>query len=356
MLLTEGTDQQTKGNMKDNIVIVGGGIAGMEAARQLLRMGLNPIIVEKSDHLGGHVARWHRLFPDMTPASELVGGLIEATGQANIFLNTEISFMNRLKDSYNIMLSNGVSVIAKVVLITTGFSVFDASKKEEYGYGVYDRVMTNSDLEQWFNNGNDSRIDGTEINAVGFVHCVGSRDEKARNSQCSKVCCITAVKQAMELRELLPDAEILCFYMDMRMFGPGYEEMYREAQEKYNIKFVRGRLSEASENQAKQVVVKCEDTLVGKPMRMTLDLMVLMVGMEASDGSRWVAKELQLPLAPNGFIQPGDPHYATNRTAVEGVFVAGCATSPMNLTDTLTDARSAALAIGEFLNGNEHYN
>ena len=142
----------------------------------------------------------------------------------------------------------------------------------------------------------------------------------------------------------------------MRMFGPGYEEMYREAQEKYNIKFVRGRLSEASENQAKQVVVKCEDTLVGKPMRMTLDLMVLMVGMEASDGSRWVAKELQLPLAPNGFIQPGDPHYATNRTAVEGVFVAGCATSPMNLTDTLTDARSAALAIGEFLNGNEHYN
>ena len=199
--------------MKDNIVIVGGGIAGLEAARQLLKLGYSPIIVEKEDHLGGHVAKWHCLFPDMTPASEIVSGLIEAAGQANIFLNTEISFMNRLKDSYNIMLSNGVSVIAKVVLFTTGFSVFDASRKEEYGYGVYDQVMTNSDLEQWFNTGKDQRIENADMNAVGFVHCVGSRDEKARNPQCSKVCCITAVKQAIEMKKRFPDAMIYCFYI-----------------------------------------------------------------------------------------------------------------------------------------------
>ena len=257
---------------------------------------------------------------------------------------------------YAMELDNGARLEGNALLVTTGFRTFDASRKEEYGYGIYENVITSVELENYFANRQILTSTGKRPERIGLIQCVGSRDEKMCNFHCSKVCCITAVKQAMELRELLPGAEILCFYMDMRMFGPGYEEMYREAQEKYNIKFVRGRLSEASENQAKQVVVKCEDTLVGKPMRMTLDLMVLMVGMEASDGSRWVAKELQLPLAPNGFIQPGDPHYATNRTAVEGVFVAGCATSPMNLTDTLTDARSAALAIGEFLNGNEHYN
>ena len=205
------------------------------------------------------------------------------------------------------------------------------------------------ELENYLANGSLSTSTGKLPQRIGFIQCVGSRDEKMCNFHCSKVCCITAVKQAIELRELFPDAEILCFYMDMRMFGPGYEEMYREAQEKYNIKFIRGRLSEASENQEKQVFVKCEDTLIGKPLRMTLDVMVLMVGMESSDGSRWLAKELGLNLAPNGFIQASDPHYATNLTNVEGVFIAGCVSSPMNLTDTLTDARSAALAIQEFL-------
>ena len=350
MLLTEVTDQQTKGNMKDNIVIVGGGIAGMEAARQLLRMGLNPIIVEKSDHLGGHVARWHRLFPDMTPASELVSGLIEATGQANIFLNTEISFMNRLKDSYNIMLSNGVSVIAKVVLITTGFSVFDASKKEEYGYGVYDQVMTNSDLEQWFNNGNDSRIDGNEINAVGFVHCVGSRDEKARNSQGSKVCCITAVKQAIEMKQKFPDAAVYCFYMDLRMFGKKYEDFYISAQRDYGIRFIRGRVSEVSENIDGRVIVKAEDTLAGKPVKVTLDLLVLMSGMVCNRDCSSIAGMISLQTDSDGFFKSRDNISDIICSSREGIYYAGACTGPKTVPETLAEARSAALEIFSYIN------
>ena len=184
---------------------------------------------------------------------------------------------------------------------------------------------------------------------IGIIHCVGSRDEKVCNYHCSKLCCITGVKQAIELRELLPDTEIFCFYMDMRMFGPGYEEMYRDAQEKYNIKFVRGRLSEAAENMNKQLQIKVEDTLVGKPLRMTLDMMILLVGMESSEGSRQMADTLGLNLAPNGFIKSQDPHYRNNNTNVEGVFVAGCGSAPMNLTDTLADARSAAMNIIEYV-------
>lgn len=95
--------------------------------------------------------------------------------------------------------------------------------------------------------------------------------------------------------------------MDMRMFGPGYEELYREAQEKYNIRFVRGRLSEASENREKQLLIKVEDTLVGKPLKMTLDLMVLMVGMEPSEGSTQLASMLGLDIAPNGFTGSETP-------------------------------------------------
>ena len=100
----------------------------------------------------------------------------------------------------------------------------------------------------------------------------------------------------------------------------------------------------------KQLQIKVEDTLVGKPLRMTLDMMILLVGMESSEGTRQTAEELGLNLAPNGFIQSRDPHYRNNFTNVEGVFVAGCGSAPMNLTDTLADARSAASCITMYLN------
>lgn len=335
-----------------SVIIIGAGAAGCEAAFRLAEAGIQVEVVEKENQPGGNLNNWYQLFPDRKPASLLRQRLQQCVSHPLVHLHTgtvPIKIQRTPQGSFNVNLDDGALLEGKALLVTTGFRTFDATRKEEYGYGIYENVITSVELENYLANGSLSTSTGKLPQRIGFIQCVGSRDEKMCNFHCSKVCCITAVKQAIELRELFPDAEILCFYMDMRMFGPGYEEMYREAQEKYNIKFIRGRLSEASENQEKQVFVKCEDTLIGKPLRMTLDVMVLMVGMESSDGSRWLAKELGLDLAPNGFIQASDPHYATNLTNVEGVFIAGCVSSPMNLTDTLTDARSAALAIQEFL-------
>ena len=115
----------------DNIVILGGGIAGMTAASELLRLGYTPILVEESDHLGGHVAEWHKLFPDMTPAQEIVQHLSAEVSAANVFLGTRVLFINRLGDTYIVMLNNGVSIQARAVLIATGFKLFNAAKKEE---------------------------------------------------------------------------------------------------------------------------------------------------------------------------------------------------------------------------------
>ena len=335
-----------------SVIIIGAGAAGCEAAFRLAEAGIQVEVVEKENQPGGNLNNWYQLFPDRKPASLLRQRLQQCVSHPLVHLHTgtvPVKIQRTPQGNFNVNLDDGALLEGKALLVTTGFRTFDATRKEEYGYGIYENVITSVELENYLANGSLSTSTGKLPQRIGFIQCVGSRDEKMCNFHCSKVCCITAVKQAIELRELFPDAEILCFYMDMRMFGPGYEEMYREAQEKYNIKFIRGRLSEASENQEKQVFVKCEDTLIGKPLRMTLDVMVLMVGMESSDGSRWLAKELGLNLAPNGFIQASDPHYATNLTNVEGVFIAGCVSSPMNLTDTLTDARSAALAIQEFL-------
>lgn len=339
--------------MKEIIVIIGGGIAGMEAASQLLKLGYSPIIIEKGDRLGGHVARWNRLFPDMTPAQDLVSGLIAGCKDANIFLNTEISFINRLKESYNIMLSNGISINTKHILITTGFRLFEAEKKEEYGYGVYDQVITNADLENWFNTGDDDRINNSRMESIGFVHCVGSRDEKARNTQCSKVCCITAIKQAIELKEKYPHASIYCFYMDLRLFGKKFEDFYTKAQRDYGIHFIRGRVSEVSEDIEGKVIVKAEDTLLGKPIKVTLDLLVLMSGMVCNPDSTKTAGMLALPIDSDGFLQSSDNVLHITSSPKKGIFYAGACTGPKTVPETLAEARSAVLEIHSQITGSE---
>ena len=302
--------------MKDIIVIIGGGIAGMEAAAQLIRLGFTPIIIEKSDRLGGHVARWNRLFPDLTPAKDLIARL-----------------------------SNGISISTKYILITTGFKMFEASKKEEYGYGIYDKVVTNADLEQWFNGAKDIRIDSSSMKAVGFVHCVGSRDEKAGNGQCSKVCCITAIKQAIELKEMYPDAQVYCFYMDLRLFGKKFEDFYTKAQRDHGIHFIRGRVSEVCENIDGRVIVKAEDTLAGKPVKVTLDLLVLMSGMVCNPDSAKVASMMSLSTDTDRFLKSHDNIFHITTSPKKGVFYAGACTGPKTVPETLAEARSAALEI-----------
>ncbi len=338
--------------MDKSVIIIGAGAAGCEAAYRLAEAGITVELVEKENETGGNLNNWHQLFPDRKQAEELRRTLREHLSHPAIRVHRgvmPVRWERTENGGFRVEVNDGALLESDALLVATGFQTFDARRKEEYGYGIYENVVTSVELENFFANRRIATSAGVAPKRIGLIQCVGSRDEKTCNFHCSKVCCITAVKQAIELREMLPDAEILCFYMDMRMFGPGYEEMYREAQEKYRIKFVRGRLSEASENREKQVIVKCEDTLVGKPLRMTLDLMVLMVGMEASESSRSIARTLGLELAPNLFIKTCDPHYAANRTAVEGVFVAGCCTMPMNLTETLHDARSAAMEIRNYL-------
>lgn len=334
---------------KKHIVVIGGGPAGCVAAERLSRLGFRVSIVEKECELGGNLNNWDRLFPDGKRASEMVTKLVNDVKMADVAVWTDVEPIEakRVENGFTILLSDKSLLFADAVMLTTGFAPFNAIRKEEYGYGIYRNVTTSVELENMI----QAHIVPDTVSRVGMVHCVGSRDEKCGNMYCSKVCCITAVKQAIELKQMLPNAEIFCYYMDMRMFGPGYEELYREAQERYGIKFVRGRVSEASEDSEGRVAIKVEDTLVGRPMRMKLDRLVLMVGMEPSAGTRSVAELLGVKTKVNGFIQGGDPHIAANQTNVPGVFVAGTATAPMNSTDTLNDACAAAFQVANYLNG-----
>ncbi len=337
-----------KSNTEGKIVaIIGGGPAGLEAAAQLKFLGYKPVLIEKSDRLGGHLNNWDVLFPDGVESKKVLRDLTDKVKGIKIIYNSEIKEVNFEKGKYAISLSDSEIIFSDSVIISTGFDLFAAEKKEEYGYNIYNSVITSSDLENYFKNGVDARINTPQ--KIGFVHCVGSRDEKVCNRHCSKVCCITAVKQAIEMKQKFPESEIYCFYMDLRMFGRGYEDLYYEAQSKYGIRFIRGRVSEVAENIDLKVVIKAEDTLQSKPIKITLDLLVLMVGMKNSNDSAKICEKFGLKIAEDGFFENSEKVVAQNFSNRKGIFFAGTATGPKSIPETLNDARGTALHVHHFL-------
>lgn len=338
-------------NVEGKIIVVGSGAAGMEAAGQLAKAGCQVTIVEKDLEIGGHVKNWYHLFPDRRNSTEVINYLEQRINHRNITLLTKTSVerIEKKSGAFVLQTGDGLEINADAVILATGFDLFRSERKEEYGYGIYDNVITSADLEEMFRKGKILRHDGQVPQKIGFVHCVGSRDEKAGNLYCSKLCCVTAVKQAMEVREKIDTSRVFCFYMDMRMGGAHYEELYRESQEKYNVSYIRGKVSEVSENINSKLVVKVEDTLAGRPLKMELDMLVLMAGMEMSEGGRKLAGSAGLKTGENRFFSPADHHFGSNKGNVEGIFYAGACTAPMNITETISHARAAAADVIDYL-------
>ena len=333
--------------MAYRVVIVGGGAAGMQTAIELKSRGIEPIIVERDIELGGKARIWYKLFPSFTPAADVMRPLVERVKDMHIrcFYGQEVTQIA----PDGVTLRSEERIPADAVVVATGFTLFDAHRKQEYGYGLYDNVVTSVDIERMMHSGKVTLADGSEPRRIAILHCVGSRDEKVGQRHCSKVCCITGVKQAMELKEMYPTAEVFNFYMDIRMFGPGYEELYREAQERYNVHFVRGRISEAAETIEKRIQIKAEDTLTGRPLRMTVDMLVLLVGMSANYDNPKIAASAGLTLASNGYFKARDSFLGVVRSERDGIFFAGTATAPKSLADTLAEASLTASAVDAYL-------
>jgi heterodisulfide reductase subunit A len=337
--------------MNKHVVVIGGGVAGMEAAGQLRRTGFEVSLFEKEDKPGGHLNDWFKLFPDRRPSSEVKDYLDNLTSGEGIDIinGMTIEKIISVENMFSISTKEGSVFKADAVVIATGFDLFKSARKEEYGYGIYDNVITSADLEGMFRKRSIKLVNGETPETIGIVHCVGSRDEKMGNLYCSKLCCVTAVKQAIEIREHLPSAKVFCFYMDMRMGGAYYEELYREAQEEWGVNFIRGKVSEVSESINNRLVIKSEDTLAGKPLKMQVDMLILMAGMEMSKGGMKLAAASGLSTGENRFFSAADHHFGSNKSNIKGIFYAGTCTMPMNITETISHARAAVMDVIDFL-------
>ena len=325
-----------------NIAVIGAGPAGIEAASILARQGCKIDLYERHEEPLCNFRDKALLFPNFEKSETVIAELLNSLNSDNISLicNHEVKQLEGGK-------AGGWVVDGKSydkVLLASGYTPFDAHRKEELGYGIYKGVHTSLDMERMLREGRIVNSIGEKPRRVVFLQCVGSRDEKTGNHYCSKLCCVTAVKQAIEVRKMLPDTETYIFYMDLRMWGQHFEEMYRSAQEEYGVKFVRGRISEAAGTYDGRVQIKAEDTLLGLPLRITTDLLVLMVGMEPSDGTRQLSEQCGI-CGEYGFAQSTDPHLHDNCTLAPGLWVAGACKRPMTLTDAINDGRSAAMEV-----------
>lgn len=329
------------------VIIVGGGVTGMRTAVSLAGQGVRSVIVEREPMLGGKLAGWHLLFPSFTPAADVVRRLSEQLSQAGV----EVMCGRRVESisEGRVMLDGGQVMDADAVVICSGFDVFDARIKEEYGYGIYDGVITSQDLERMMSQRQMETVLGRKPQRIAILHCVGSRDEKVGQSHCSKVCCVTGVKQAIELKKLFPQSEVYNFYMDVRMFGPGYEEMYRSAQQDYGVHFLRGRISEVSQTIDSRLQIKAEDTLIGRPLKMSVDMLVLLVGMRSAQSNACFAAGGCVELSANGFLKPKDLFCDNVCGSAKGIFMAGAVSAPKCVGECLNEGDAAARRVVEYL-------
>ncbi len=335
----------------NKIAIVGAGPSGIEAAFVLAKKGVEVLLFERFSSPLKNITDKAYLFPNFQAAADITDELNSKllTDSITLVTDTDIVDVKWYGTEWKLIDGKSQSYVVDAVLISTGYSIFDARCKEELGYGIYKGVITSLDMEKMIKSRQITNANGDTPQRIAFLQCVGSRDEKSGNNYCSKICCVTAVKQAIEVKKMLPKTDVTVFYMDLRMWGQGFEEMYRTAQEKYGINFVRGRISEAAATFDGRIQLKSEDTLLGLPLKMTTDLLVLMVGMEASEGTVTIGKSCDI-CGEYGFIKTLNPHLYDNETGKPGLFASGSCKRPMSIQDSINDGRSAAIAIQDYLN------
>jgi len=241
------------------------------------------------------------------------------------------------------------------IIVTTGFNLFDATKKEEYGFGLYDNVITGLALERLLSasgptGGHVVRpSDGKIPKKVAFIQCVGSRDEKSGNLYCSRVCCMYATKEAELVKEHVPGVDVTVYYMDIRAFGKAFEEFYQRAKSEFGVKYVKGRVAEVLENPANNnLFIRAENIESGELIEDEVDMVILSSGIVPAATNDF-EKIMPLKTGDDNFFVTVNPKIDPVTTTMEGVFIAGVAEGPKDIPDSVTQASAAAMKASVFL-------
>ena len=234
----------------------------------------------------------------------------------------------------------------KTVVLATGFTLFDPMEIPRYGYGRYKNVITSMQMEREIAPTRPFNTvlrpgDGKVPDRIAYVLCAGSRDNTVGNPNCSQICCMYSIKQAQLLMGALPMADITIYYINIRSFGKGFEEFYQQAKG-MGVEFVKGKIAEISETENGNLVLRYEDINEGVVKEANHDMVVLSVGVKSNPTVGNIFNNGSLKLDSQSYVAQKDLMGSPSKTSIEGVFVAGTATGPMDIPDSILSAGSAS--------------
>ncbi|MCD6597511.1 MAG: CoB--CoM heterodisulfide reductase iron-sulfur subunit A family protein [Bacteroidales bacterium] len=244
-------------------------------------------------------------------------------------------------------------VKVKSVVVATGFDLFDPLKIPRYGYDKYKNVITSMQMERELAPTRPFNTvlrpgDGKMPDNIAYVLCTGSRDKSVGNPICSQICCMYSIKQAQLLMGALPMADVTIYYLHIRAFGKGFNEFYVQAQE-MGVEFMKGKVGKITEKENGNLILRYEDIEAGTVKEAEHDMVVLSVGVLPHQGISDVFEHEELELDPFHFVNQADILASPAKTSIDGVFVAGTASGPMDIPDSILSGGAASAETTSYL-------
>ncbi len=340
-------------------LVIGGGIAGMQAALDIADANYPVVLVERSDHLGGRMAELSGLYLNLENGADRLAARINAVQRhphIQVLLNAQVTEVGGYVGNFIVKAEQGDGEAVPytfdigAIVVATGYDLYSQERLGEYGGGRYPDVIDGLQLEAMLrpDGPTGGRIvrpsDGRVPKEVVWVQCAGSRDPELHMPYCSKVCCMYVAKQAILYKQQVPDGQATVFYIDIRSQGKGYEEFVQRAMEDYQVLYVRGKVSKLFAEDGR-ITVWGVDTLAGVPLEVQADLVVLATATVARADARELGQRLRISTDANGFFNEAHPKLRPVETNTAGVFLAGAAQFPKDIPETVAQASAAAAKV-----------
>ena len=324
-------------------LIVGGGVSGMTAALCLANQGFRVHIVEREPELGGMLRRLHKLYPSMEDASQGLSQIVNSVNSnksINVLTSTILKEVKGFIGNFEVTVQrrNGETANFGVGTIIVAVGAANFEPVGMYGYGEFDNVITQLQLEQLLKDGHLEKPE-----KVVMIQCVGAREEKGR-TYCSRVCCMTALKNAVLVKELYPDTDVHILFRDLQTYGTHYEDWHRRAQDE-GIKFIKYALEKPPQvvrGEDGKITVNVYHALLGEEVKISSDLLVLSTPLIPQEGAKELSQMLKVPVGTDGFFFEAHVKLRPIDFATDGIYVCGTAHGPKDTAESVSQAFGVA--------------
>jgi heterodisulfide reductase subunit A len=242
------------------------------------------------------------------------------------------------------------------IVVATGTDIYDPTILDEYGYTRYENVITSVEMERLINAGGPTKgevvrlTDGKQPQSIAFIQCVGSRSQKRGRPYCSNICCMNTIKSTLMLKEHYPDIEVKVFYIDIRAFGKGFEELFRRSKG-MGVRYIRGLPGSIKEDpKTHDLILTVENTATNELETHRVEMAVLAVALQPPEDMQVIQEMLTLQRTSEGFFLEAHPKLQPVDSATRGVFFAGCADGPKDIRESVTQASAAAARAMRLMN------